>query len=291
MKRTLLILSVLCVSLAQAQFTALPYTQDFEGATIGDNPTTDLSAVFEEVVSDGENSISIATGNGSNSTQVLKAVATSFSGNNSNHYINSPTFACTAGTSYTVTFDLFATNTSTNFNILSSATGVEFHNGNDRLNPESVTGSVTVGSVALKVNKKGAVTANEIKDHANGWTTGTFEFVIPDGHTAFRFQFYKFGVNVIEVDNITVIATDDLSVGGIDANAVQLQSNLVTNTLSFISDSAISQAVAVNMLGAQTVLPSTDGKTFDTSALNSGIYIVKASLSNGASQAFQIIKQ
>ncbi len=291
MKRKLLILCAFCVSLAQAQFTALPYTEDFEGATIGNNPTTDLSPVFVEVVSDGDNSITIATGNGSNSSQVLKAVATSFSGNNSNHYINSPTFACTPETSYTVTFDLFATSTSTNFNILSSATGVDFHNGNDRLSPESVSGSVTVGSVALKVNKKGAVTANEIKDHANGWTTATFDFVIPAGHNAFRFQFYKFGIHTIEVDNITVIATDDLSVGAIETNAAELQSNLVTDSLTFVADSTISQAVAVNMLGAQTVLSSTDGKTFDTSALNSGIYIVKASLSNGASQAFQIIKK
>ena len=285
MKKTLLILAVFSMTVVQAQ-EALPYTQDFESETIGQNPTTDLTPTFAETVSPGSNSITISNGTGTNSTQVLRAEATAFDGTK-NHYVTSPTFSCTAGATYTIQLDLYATNTSTNVNIWASSDGTNF----TKVLPTDVTGTVTVGAFENKFNKNGVLTGNEIKDHQNGWTTATIQFEAPAGQTSFVFELYKFGVNAIELDNISVAVDGAASVESINKNRVRLLSNLIEDSLTFISSYSVSKATLVNMTGTHTELSEINNNTFDTSSVKSGFYILNVLLKDGTSQSLKIIKK
>jgi hypothetical protein len=285
MKKTLLILAVFSMTIAQAQET-LPYTQDFESATIGQNPTVNLTPTFAETVSPGTNSITISNGTGTNSTQVLRAEATAFD-STKNHYVTSPTFSCTAGSAYTIQLDLYATNTGTNFNIKASSDGTTY----DKVSPSDVTGTVTVGTFENKFNKKGALTGNEIKDHQNGWTTATIQFEAPAGQTSFVFELYKFDVNVIELDNISVAVNGAASVESVSKNRVQLLSNPIDDSLTLQSSYAVSKATLINMTGTHTELSEINNNTFDTSSVKSGFYILNILLKDGSGQSLKVIKK
>ena len=275
MKKKLLIFCALCVSIAQAQLS-LPFTEDFEGKTL-DNPTAPDDYV-QELTSGGTGTSTFITG--VNGTQVASSSALTYLPNgNKNHYFRTPAVFCTAGNSYTSVIEVASSSKKVSFRVITSTDGSVFNT----LEVDNVAMTASVGIV------------NDAKDQTdmpqNTPNTVTLNFDVPAGATQLRIQMYVYGVNSLQIDNISISDDNDLSVGGVVANAVSLASNLVSDTVSFITSSAISQVVAVNMMGAQTALSSTDGNTFDTSALQAGMYILKASLSNGATQSFQIIKQ
>lgn len=289
MTKKLLILCVFYVSIANAQLS-LPYTQDFESETLGANPAADLSPVYVEVISAGVGSSSIAAGTGTNTTQVLHAEVTSFSGNNKNHYLDSPSFACTPGTTYTIQFDLYATSASTNIKVLTSADGTSFNNLT-YVSPLDLTGTSTVGTFGLKYNKKGVLKSNEIIDHASSWTTVAINFEAPAGQVAFRFQFYKFDVNTIELDNISVAEAGAASIDKVGFNTVQLVSNLVGDVLSLDSTVSINAVSLINLTGTTIALSETDKNSYDTASIKSGLYLANVILSNGLTKTFKIVKK
>jgi hypothetical protein len=289
MTKKLLILCLFCASIVQAQL-ALPYSQDFESETLGANPATDLAPIYTEVISAGVGSSIIAVGTGTNSTQVLHAETSSFSSNGKNHYLDSPAFTCTPGTSYTIQFDLYATSSSTNIKVLTSSDGTSFDNL-VYIDPNLLNGTSTVGAFGLKHNKKGVLKANEITDHASSWTTVSMSFEAPASQIAFRFQFYKFDVNTLELDNISVAQSGAASIDKISINNVQLASNLVGNLLTVDSSISINTVTLIDLTGKTSILSEVDKHSFDTSSIKSGLYLANITLENGLSKTFKIIKK
>ncbi len=275
MKKTLLILCVLCVSFAQAQLS-LPFTEDFEGKTL-DAPTAPDDYV-QELTTGATGTSTYITG--VNGTQVASSSALTYDPDGvKNHYFRTPALSCTAGNSYTTVIDVASSSKKVNFRVITSTDGGVF----DAMEVDDVAMTASIGTV------------NDVKDQTdmpkNTPNTVTLNFDVPAGATQLRIQMYVFGVNSLQIDNISITDDNVLSVGGVEANAVKLQSNLIDDSLTFISNKTISEVIAVNLTGGQTVLSSNDGKTFSTSSLNAGVYILKASLSNGATQSFQVIKQ
>lgn len=276
MKKKLLYLFAFTALTMHAQ-QSLPFSEDFESETPGTNITA-ITPPFSEEFSDGGSGTSVVA-TGDNGTNVISCSGKAYTGTEKNHYLRSPAFACTPGVSYTIQFDGFASNGKINIRVRESTDGGVFNTMG--VGPVEVTTSVgTVKESNDQVN---------FGNNTHGTVTAVF--TAAEGITQFKLQIYQFGPNSYEIDNLMVSATDDLGVDTTDASAVDLQSNLVSNSLSLSTNLVISNVTAVNMMGAQTSLSSADGTTFDTSNLKTGIYLLKVTLADGSAKTFQIVKQ
>tara|TARA_B100000809_G_scaffold237914_1_gene258222 strand:+ start:11744 stop:12580 length:837 start_codon:yes stop_codon:yes gene_type:complete len=278
MNKKLLYLFLFASTLASAQLS-FPYTQDFESEALGADTSVDLTPTYQDELSaEGVGGSIIA--DGANGTKVIASGATAFPISPKNHYFRSPIFSCSPGTTYTVSYDLYASNGKVNCRIVSSTDGTIF----DLLDVANVTLSTTAGTIK-ETNHQAQLGTN---------TPGTITMVFdtPVGHTQFKIQLYQFGVQSFEFDNFSITQSGGTaSVGSIDTNKVQLQSNLIKDSLTLQSDISITKATLINMTGTSIELSEIGNNTFDTSSIKSGFYILNVLLTDGSSQAIKIIKK
>tara|TARA_B100000809_G_scaffold237914_1_gene258224 strand:+ start:15154 stop:15987 length:834 start_codon:yes stop_codon:yes gene_type:complete len=277
MKKPLLYLFLAAISFTNAQVLSIPYSQDFESETLGHDVTVDLVPIYQKEYNEGGTG-DCKIANGNINSQVLLSDNRVYPGKK-NHYLRTPVFTCTAQTSYTVTFDVYSSHTKMNFSIESKLSSDNF-----------VTiphADVTVTAITGTVD----ASKNQVVMIANTIVEITMVFEIPATHNRFKIKMYQFGDKTFELDNLNIVDNTTISTGSVEPTKIKLQSNLIEDSLTFQSTTAIEKAVLTNMTGTSTELVAIDNNSFDTSSIKSGFYILKFSLADGTSQTLKVIKK
>jgi len=282
MKTTLLYAFLIFSSLISAQIDlTTPYLQDFEDVAIeiGDDVTADITPSFEdEITMNVGGTVTSIIAVGANTTKVAATSANFPNSGLKNHYFSSPAFSCTPGDSFTLSYDLNASNGKINCRLATSADKTTYN----QLDTSDVQTTASVGTVKES--------NHQVNMGNNTSSTVTMVFTAPLGSTSFKLRLYQFGTNSFEFDNLSVTKTPSLSVESIQRKHITIDGNIIKNFVSFFSEIPIEKVEIISISGVRESLTSNGNNNYDMSSYASGMYIIKTTLSNNTTECFKIVK-
>jgi|TARA_B110000908_G_C10070504_1_gene364860 hypothetical protein len=128
----------------------------------------------------------------------------------------------------------------------------------------------------------------------NTWVRGaTFSLLAPAGVTQVRLLFYKTGNNrPVRLDNISMVKDATASVEDFAKFNFSHYPNPTTNELNISASKNIEKIEIFNLIGQKVIssLPNINKTKVNVSSLNTGIYIMKATI-DGVTDSFKFIKE
>tara|TARA_B100000809_G_scaffold237914_1_gene258223 strand:+ start:12779 stop:14989 length:2211 start_codon:yes stop_codon:yes gene_type:complete len=250
----------------------LPYSEDYEAFDLGTDLTKTTQA-YEETINSGQTgSFSVVTGG--NTTQVALATA-----DGKNHTIQTPKFNCKPITKYSVSFDLQATNGKISPKIKISNDGYIF----DNYDISNVDLSTRKGSVDH--SKDQLVLENNIP------TRATLSFTATEDMSYFKVQWYQFGANSFELDNLEIKEETIASSNSIEKHKIMMSPNPVIGYITITSEIKIEKIFVIDLNGRHIALLLENNNRANLSSLAPGVYICVIQFKNKTEQNLKIIKK
>jgi hypothetical protein len=280
MKKITLLLSLLTISLSFAQ-TNLIVNGDFEtgSLTTGWSSTGSVSYGTDVV----QSADVVGVGNAHGGTYVGRALNW---GTGATSFLQG--FEVTPGETYTVnfwfTFSSFVPTTNV---VIRNFTGDVAANPNMILTPiVSDNGRNAVSNVNY-----GCGIANLDPNFA--WKEAKFTFTVPTGVTKVRFQYFNDKVGYYKyIDDLSVVKNSTASVDDLKQFNFNAYPNPATTNLNISASKNIENVEIFNVIGQKvmTLTPNNTSTSINVSSLNSGVYIVKATI-EGIKGSYKFVKQ
>jgi hypothetical protein len=142
----------------------------------------------------------------------------------------------------------------------------------------------------------------DFTDNSNGFTFSTnldewfdasFSVTIPDGVTKIRLLFFKANGNKpVNLDDVSFTKSSTASLENLQQFNFSAYPNPVNNSLNISASENVEKVEIFNLLGQKVinVLPNSSKTQIDVTTLNSGIYMLRATI-NGKKGTSKFIKQ
>lgn len=131
------------------------------------------------------------------------------------------------------------------------------------------------------------------QDPSYAWKEAKFSFTVPDGVTKVRFQYFNQNVGYFKyIDDLSVVKTSTASVEDLKKFNFSAYPNPASNNLTISASKNIQNVEIFNVIGQKvmSLTPNTNNKSIDVSNLNTGVYVLKATI-EGIKGSYKFVKQ
>lgn len=131
------------------------------------------------------------------------------------------------------------------------------------------------------------------QDPSYAWKEAKFTFTVPEGITKVRFQYYNGNVGYFKyIDDLTVVKNSTASVEDLKKFNFSAYPNPASNNLTISASKNIENVEIFNLIGQKVMglTPNTNNKRIDVSSLNTGVYVLKATI-EGIKGSYKFVKQ
>ena len=124
------------------------------------------------------------------------------------------------------------------------------------------------------------------------WKEAKFSFSVPEGVTRVRFQYWSNDTGFNFIDDVTMVESSTASVEDLKQFNFSAYPNPASNNLTISASKNIENVEIFNLIGQKVIslTPNTNNKSIDVSNLNSGVYILKATI-EGIKGSYKFVKQ
>lgn len=125
------------------------------------------------------------------------------------------------------------------------------------------------------------------------WKEAKFSFTVPANVTKVRFQYFNDKVGYYKyIDDLTIVKSSTASIDELKKFNFSAYPNPTSNNLTVSASKNIENVEIFNLIGQKvmSLTPNTNNKTIDVSNLNTGVYILKATI-EGIKGSYKFVKQ
>jgi hypothetical protein len=125
------------------------------------------------------------------------------------------------------------------------------------------------------------------------WKEAKFSFTVPEGVTKVRFQYYNDKVGYFKyIDDLSVVKSSTASTEDLKQFNFSAYPNPASTNLTISASKNIENVEIFNVIGQKvmTLTPNNSNSVINVSSLNSGVYILKATI-EGIKGSYKFVKQ
>lgn len=124
------------------------------------------------------------------------------------------------------------------------------------------------------------------------WKEAKFSFTVPEGVTRVRFAYWSNDTGFNFMDDASMVEDTTASIDDLKKFNFSAYPNPASNNLTVSASKNIENVEIFNLIGQKllSLTPNTNNKTIDVSNLNTGVYILKATI-EGIKGSYKFVKQ